>query len=138
MGNTIAYRELVHFGGPLSIGLETTVAPDQLPLERLLSHIHYMGKRGGFIQFFGCQQSDLLLSNYAILNPDPGAPFLVKGLLQLMDDCGPKMTFAHADIYSGKGIGIGKENGRMLRTIVLPYRPMRSSRGFTLFVRIDE
>ena len=29
MGNTIAYRELVHFGGPLSIGLETTVAPDQ-------------------------------------------------------------------------------------------------------------
>lgn len=133
MGNTIAYRELVHFGGPLSLALETASRLDELPLELLLSHIHYMGKRGGFMQFADYRQDDRLPSDYAVLTLEPTAAFLATGLLQLMDDCGPKMTFAHADIYSSKGIGIGKDDGRLLKTVVLPYRPVRSSRGFTLY-----
>ena len=41
---------------------------------------------------------------------------------------GPKMTFEHADIYSGKRITLGKE--RVLRHVVLPYQLTRSSRSF--------
>lgn len=133
MGNTIAYRELVHFGGPLSVALESVAELGDLPLTQLLSHISYLGKRGGFMQFTGYRQDDQLPADYAVLNPAADAPFLVTGLLQLMDDCGPKMTFAHADIYSGKSISIDRDDGRLLRTVVLPYQPVRSSRGFTLY-----
>lgn len=138
MGNTIAYRELVHFGGPLSLALETAVPATELPLLHLLSHVHYLGKRGGFMQFAGYGQESQLPSDYVLLTPEPESPFLVGGLLQLMDDCGPKMTFAQADIYSGKGISINKEDGRLLRTVVLPYRPLGYSRGFTLYARNDQ
>ena len=57
--------------------------------------------------------------------------------MQLLDDCGPKMTFEHADIYNSKQVAINKPNGRILRPIILPYRVVRSSRGYTLYERID-
>jgi hypothetical protein len=60
--------------------------------------------------------------------------FAPQGTLQMLDDCDAKMTFAHADIYSGKRITLGKE--RILRHIVLPYRLTRSSKGFSLYERI--
>ena len=134
MGSTIASRELVHYGGPLSIALETSDRND-LPLPALLSHIHYLGKRGGFIQFLTYQQAETLPANHAILNPGPNAPFRLAGMMQVMDDCGPAMTFAHADIYSGKKLSLNKPDGRLLNPVVLPYRPVRYSRGFTLYAR---
>jgi hypothetical protein len=135
MGNTITYRELVHYGGQFSIALGTGSGSDEIPFATLLSHIHYMGKRGSFFQFTAYRQDDQLPDDFVLLNPEPGSPFLATGLLQIMDDCGPKMTFAHADIYSGKKIGIDKEDGRLLKPVVLPYQPVRSSRGFTLYTR---
>jgi hypothetical protein len=53
----------------------------------------------------------------------------------MLDDCGPKMTFEHADIYSGKRITLGKE--RVLHHVVLPYRLTRSSKSYSLYERID-
>ncbi len=137
MGSTIAYRELVHYGGPLSIALETAAGSD-LPLLALLSHIHYLGKRGGFIQFLAYEQANSLTADHTILNPELNAPFRLTGLMQVMDDCGPTMTFAHADIYSGKKLGLNKPDGRLLNPVVLPYRSVRYSRGFTLYARDEE
>ncbi len=134
MGSTIAYRELVHYGGPLSIALEMAAESD-LPLPALLSHIHYLGKRGGFMQFLGYEQANSLPADHAILNPGPNAPFRLAGLMQVMDDCGPAMTFAHADIYSGKKLGLNKPDGRLLNPVVLPYQPVRYTRSFTLYAR---
>lgn len=57
------------------------------------------------------------------------------GFVQMLDDCGPKMTFAHADIYSGKGIKLGQE--RILHHVILPYRLVRSSKGYSYYERID-
>ena len=57
------------------------------------------------------------------------------GLFQMLDNCNPKMTFEHADIYSGKRITLGKE--RVLHHVVLPYRLTRSSRSYSLYERID-
>ena len=54
---------------------------------------------------------------------------------QMLDDCGPNMTFEHADIYNAKRITLGKE--RILRHVVLPYQLTRSSRGYSLYQRLD-
>jgi hypothetical protein len=139
LGSTIAYREYVSFGGTISIAAQTST-DDRLidVLTELFAHITYLGKRGGFLQ--------LLTRPIAIDDADPHAEtgwvtltqdqasFTMGGTLQMLDDCGSKMTFEHANIYSGKRITLGKE--RVLHHIVLPYQLTRSSRGFTLYERI--
>ncbi len=135
MGNTIAYREFVQYGGPLWLAFEKM---EGLPLLELLAQVNYLGKRGGFVQFAGWEERDALSARFTRLNPESGAPFLADGLLQMLDDCGPKMTFAHANIYSRKGVTLDKPNGRILGPVVLPYRLAQSSRGFTLYERIGE
>ncbi len=57
------------------------------------------------------------------------------GTLQMVDDCGPDLTFGRANVYSDQGIRVGKD--RVFHHVVLPYRPTRSSRGFTLYERIQ-
>jgi hypothetical protein len=133
MGNTIAYREFVQYGGALWLAFDMK---GDAPLLALAAQINYLGKRGGFMQFASWEESGALPAGFTRLNPEPGAPFHADGLLQILDDCGPKMMFAHADIYSGKGISLGKPNGRILQPVVLPYRRIQSSRGFTLYERI--
>ena len=71
-----------------------------------------------------------------MVNGDPTQPFLADGIIQQLDDCDSSLTFEKADIYSGKNIRLGKE--RVLCHVVLPYRPVRSSRGFTLYERIPD
>ncbi len=134
MGNTIAYREFVQYGGALWLAFETK---GDVPILNLLAQVNYLGKRGGFVQFAAWKEQDELPTGFTRLNPAPGAPFRADGLLQVLDDCGPKMTFAHADIYSGKSISLDEPNGRVLQPVVLPYRHIQSSRGFTLYERID-
>ena len=139
MGNTIAYRELVQYGGTLQLAVQPLPHKgDSPPLAILLSHIHYLGKRGGFVQFSGSTNVDALPDEFTWLNPEAGSPFAISGTMQLLDDCGPKMTFAHADVYSDKNLSIGKPNGRIFTPIVLPYRAVRSSRSFTLYARGTE
>ena len=77
-----------------------------------------------------------LPEGFTILNPseEPTA-FDRRGLLQLLDDCSPKMTFAHANIYDDKRIRLGKE--RVLHHVVLPYQMVRSSRGYTWYERVE-
>lgn len=135
-GNTIAYRELVQFAGPLWIAVQNRSGADpQPPLEHLLAQINYLGKRGGFMQYLDGEQVEELPGGFTQLNPITEQGFPVNGILQLLDDCGPKMTFEHADIYSGKSLGVGKPNGRMARPVVLPYHMAHSSRAFTLYER---
>ena len=74
-------------------------------------------------------------ANGYILLTEPTPTFPVDGLLQLLDDCDPKMTFDHANIYNGKGIKLGQE--RILHHVVLPYRLMQSSKSYSYYERID-
>lgn len=139
LGSTIAYREYVQYGGTLSIALQTsqhTALPQAL--QALLLHINYFGKRGSFVQLQAMPTvvaQDALPDNdqWIVLTEDQTA-FALSGTLQLLDDCAPSLSFAHADIYSGKRITLGKE--RVLRHIVLPYQLTRSSRGFSLYEHI--
>jgi hypothetical protein len=137
LGSTIAYREYVSYGG--SIGMAFQIIPEPDELSRLLPQINYFGKRGGFMQL---QQLPSKVDEHEVTDEqgwitltEDQTSFSFGGTLQMLDDCGPKMTFEHADIYSGKRITLGKE--RILRHVVLPYRLTRSSRGFSLYERIE-
>jgi hypothetical protein len=139
LGSTIAYREYVHYGGVLRFAFQTQER-EALPAEiaALLLQINYFGKRGSFMQLQKPPRSD----DDDLRNSDPGwimltadqTTFSTQGTLQLLDDCGAKLSFEQANIYSGKRITLGKE--RVLCHIVLPYQLTRSSRGFSLYERI--
>jgi len=133
MIKTIAFREYVHWAGPVQIGVKLG---SDLPgtWAQWLCRVSYIGKRGGFIQAIDVPvQQERLDADFTVLtNPSDG--FALNGTLQVMDDCSPELTFAHVDIYSSKNMRVGKD--RILRPVVLPYRTVRSSRGYTLYERL--
>ena len=138
MGNTIAFREYVSFHGEMDLIFQGMSVEELAPL---LLNVNYLGKRGGFLQLLAPPElktwtdDELQANNYTLLT-EPTTAFPVDGLLQMLDDCGPKMTFEHANIYSGKGIKLGKE--RILHHVVLPYRLVRSSKSYSYYERLDD
>ena len=137
LGKTIAFREYVWSEGNLGIALEVKEQDQLLEASELLWQINYLGKRGGFVQLLGAPRTMRDLPEpFLPVNPiEEPTVFDSRGLLQMLDDCAPTMTFEHANIYSSKNIRLGKE--RVLRHVVLPYRLVRSSKSYTLYERID-
>ena len=136
LGKTICFREYVYFDGSLGIALLGGEVGDRSRLEDWLLQVNYLGKRGGFVQLLGPPTlAETLPSGFIVVDSDPTQPFLADGIIQQLDDCDASLTFEKADIYSGKRINLGKE--RVLHHIVLPYRLVRSSKGFSHYERID-
>lgn len=134
LGKTIGFREYVYFDGPLGVALGGTLT-DPARLEGWLLQINYLGKRGGFVQLMGPPTpAETLPPEFIVVDGDPTRSFFAAGIIQQLDDCDASLTFEKADIYSGKNIRLGKE--RVLRHIVLPYRLVRSSKGFSYYERI--
>lgn len=128
---TISYREYAQLVGPFAIALEVNGEDMAGWLARWLLNVNYLGKRGSFIQL---QEVPRLVEDL------PGGFVIVDGqisgmpldaLLTQLDDVGEGMTFAHADIYSGKPIRLGVQ--RVLRHVALPYRLVSSSRGYSYY-----
>ena len=141
---TIAYREFVQFGSPVArpgvdtLRLALALSDDSTLswLEVSLRRINYLGKRGGFVQLLESphlDDNDDVPVGFTEVTRD-NIEFSIEGTLQMLDDCGPTITFEHADIYNPKRITLGKE--RILRHVVLPYRLTRSSRGYSLYERV--
>ena len=129
---TIAYREYVQLAGPLQLGFEGV---DFSLLAPLLLQVNYLGKRGGFIQLKATPyQTEDLPSEFTEITASIGDSFPL-GVLQQLDDFGPKITYEYADVYSSKKMRLGVH--RILRPVILPYRMARSSRGYTLYERFD-
>ena len=136
--STIGYREYVHFSEPLSLALALEQdSPKTETLVWLLSGLSYLGKRGGLVQLVEPPQLlDELPRGFVPLNSPQGqTSFDARGILQLLDDCGPEMTAMQANVYRGERIRVGKE--RLSRPIVLPYRVVRSGKSYTLYQRLD-
>ncbi len=139
---TIAYREFVQFGAPLvtdgeiamRIAIATARPADHAWLAASLTAINYLGKRGGFLQLMAPVREVDDPGESATILTESSREFTVRGTLQQLDDCGQQMTFEHADIYDKKRIRLGTE--RILRDVVLPFRLVRSSRGYSLYDRI--
>lgn len=134
LGNTIAFREYVGFGGPIEVALGGEGAAS---LALRLARVNYLGKRGGFLQIVAPPRPSATLEavdgrGWTTLTAEAGE-IVMGGTLQPLDDCGPKMTLAHADIYSSKRLTVNRDEGRVIRPIVLPVRAISSGRSFTLY-----
>jgi hypothetical protein len=135
LGPTIAFREFVEFGGDLGLALRPRQSADGPPWARLLAQINYLGKRGGFFQLLAPpEQRGELAPRWVSLTAQQES-FFQHGTLQMLDDCGAKLTWDHVNIYTPKSIKIGSEE-RVLRPVVLPYRVARSSYRYTLYERL--
>lgn len=143
--STIAYREFTQLGDP-TLGLEESeveiacassgeegATPEWLGPTLLA--VNYLGKRGGFWQPLALPTLyDTPPAEFIEVTRD-SASIPLDGTLQMLDDCGPQLTFEQVNIYSGKRIRLGE--GRIFRHVVLPYRLARSSRGYSRYVRLD-
>ena len=129
MINTIGFREYVQWQGDLKIAVN--VSDDNLPWMRWLTQINYIGKRGGFVQAIEAPtKTDTLEDAFTDLSSASDG-FSLYGTMQIMDDCGPALTFEQIDVYSDKRVE------RIFRHIAIPYQAVSSSRGYTLYRRID-
>lgn len=135
MGPTIAFREFVQFSDKLGLALGST-DPIDVPLAELLRLINYFGKRGSFFQLQEPPKQVPELSQSWTIITQPAASFPAKGILQMLDDCGVRLTWEHVNVFTSKGISLN-EHERVLRTVVLPYELRRSSYRYTLYERID-
>lgn len=144
MQRTIAFREYVHLGGPLGLAL----GGDPAHLEEvspLLPHISYLGKRGSFFQLLALPER---METADDRPPDGFIPLVAwdrarggtgpvafpLGHVQRLDDWGADLTFEKANIYTAEKIRLGRDRVRV--DVVLPYRLVRSGRGFTVYERI--
>ncbi|MEZ4861186.1 MAG: hypothetical protein R3C14_07765 [Caldilineaceae bacterium] len=138
MINTIGFREYVQWQGVLQLAFAPSIPmieEQEAPWSQWLTTIQYVGKRGGFMQAIAASQLvEELPATFTRLD-ETTEEFTLDGTLQLMDDCAPEVTFEQVDIYSGKNMRTGKD--RLLRPIILPYRVERSSRGYTLYRRVE-
>ncbi|MBW1732714.1 MAG: hypothetical protein JRJ75_17920, partial [Deltaproteobacteria bacterium] len=130
--SSIGFREYVQFGGPLTLALSGITHAELTPL---LLQLNYIGKRGGFIQLVRPPvEVGEFPEGFTVLTESVGSTFPL-GTLQMVDDCGPGLTFDHVNIYHAKKIKPGKD--RVFHHVVLPLRPVRSSRGFTLYEEME-
>jgi hypothetical protein len=137
---SVAFREYAQYSGPLGLAVQVETEPTAEHLSSLLLQLNYLGKRGSFFQIDGPPliRDHLPIEQGYLLLGEEGATTKVVSpgyTLQVLDDWGPKMTFDKANIYSDAPIGVGKD--RIPRQVLLPYRVIRSSQGFTLYQRTD-
>jgi len=137
---SVAFREYVQYSGPLGLAAQVETQPTAEHLSSLLLQLNYLGKRGSFFQIDGPPiiRDHLPISQgYLRLDKEEAMARLVsqRYILQVLDDWSPRMTFDKADVYSDTPIAVGKD--RILRPVLLPYRVIRSSQGFTLYQRTD-
>jgi len=132
MIKTIGFREYVQWQGEMCIAFWQEADDDKALWAEWLTSINYIGKRGGFIQAMGdYEKVDTLPDRFTSLEKI-GDSFPLDGTLQLMDDCGPSVTFDQINIYSAvKNMRLGKE--RLLNPVIIPYGVTRSSRSYTLY-----
>ncbi|GHO77464.1 hypothetical protein KSD_52350 [Ktedonobacter sp. SOSP1-85] len=138
MQPTIAYREYVNYKGSMSLACQLSDDSPLAPiLPELLMCINYLGKRGGFLQMLEKPYEAQALPEGRFIHLTAGQmqDFEVSGTLQMLDDCGPSLTFQKADTYNEARIVLHKD--RILRHIVIPYAPTRSSRSYSWYQRLD-
>ena len=134
LGKTIGFREYIYLDGLLGIALSGEDG-DRLCLQDWLLQVNYLGKRGGFVQISALPvMAETLPAGFIVVDGDRSRAFPADGIIQQLDDCDASLTFEKANIYSGKHIKLGKE--RVLHHVVLPYRLVRSSKGFSYYERI--
>jgi len=132
---TVAFREFCFFQGDLGVAfdLERSPADAEADLRRLLPLLTYFGKRGSFFQYLGATVIEAPDAAFGYVSGDRSARFATSGILQYLDDVGERATFAALNTYDPARATLGRD--RVLVPVLLPYRQVGSSRGYTSYVR---
>lgn len=134
-GRTIAYREFAQYGDRFSIALQIDDSDQAAALQKWLAHINYLGKRGSFIQIQDVPAiGESLPDDFIVIDGEIGDTFDINSIMTQLDDTSDNLTFTQANVYSsgtGSTIKLGKD--RILRHVVLPYRLVSSSRGYSFY-----
>jgi hypothetical protein len=130
--SAVAYREFVHFRGRLRWAFDLARVADTTAelLVALSPFIHYIGKRGSFVQFQN-------VSRLAQLGPEfteplvPGKPYesTRPGHIAVLDDFGPDANLDALNSYSDTPIKRDKHR-RFVHTLV-PLAVVNEGPGFT-------
>ncbi|WP_322510412.1 hypothetical protein [Chloroflexus sp.] len=131
---TIGYREYVHFAGSFGIALGWEGQQRHDWLRDALINITYLGKRGGFVQLLSAPEYREFLPPEFVSLTKPATNFPIDGTLQMLDDCGDKLSFDKVNVYDQKAKLA--EADRPMRRVVLPYRLKRSSKSFSWYERV--
>jgi len=143
MQQTIAFREYVYLAGELGLAFHGSEESLEV-IEPLLPHVSYFGKRGSFFQLVSIPvRVPELPEGFVVIDNSPhraeqsdGAPAQFPlGVIQVMDDWGPDLTFEKLNIYTDEVIRLGRD--RVRESVILPYHPVRSSRSFTYYERLN-
>lgn len=132
--SSVAYREFVSFAGDLRVAIrvEGLEESQREMLRHLLMHIHYLGKRGSFVQCVAQETVDNLAPSFSYQVGEQ-ATMSAHVILQYLDDMGPKATFESISTYDTTSARMGRE--RVMKSVFLPYRLQSSSRGYTWYRR---
>ena len=131
---TIGYREYAQLVGPMAIALELSETQKET-FVNLLLNINYFGKRGGFMQLVKTPQPFEELPLQFVDTTNLQTSFSIFGTLQVLDDCAPSLSFEKANIYSGVKM---KEEDRVRRNVILPYRMISSSKSYSLYEYVTD
>jgi hypothetical protein len=143
MQSTIAFREYVHLWDELGLAFGAKAETLEV-IAPWLAHVTYFGKRGGFFQLLLPSERKITKGDdpptgfTSLESPDLPSGQLPEtfrlGLIQRLDDWGAELTFEKANIYATEKIRLERDRRRL--DVILPYRLVRSGRGFTLYERI--
>lgn len=129
---TIAYREYAQLDNfKIAVDVPDTEVNE---MRHYLTYINYLGKRGSFMQIqrIPKQQDDLPDSFIKIGEAING--FDMDSVMTQLDDTAEDVTFTQVNIYSsGRGSTLRLGKHRILRHVALPYRLVRSSRGYSYY-----
>ncbi len=140
---TIAFREYAQLEGTLALAFSPAEERAD-ELTTLLAQVNYFGKRGSFFQLIGLPQimeelpvdfvclDGVFVQGTQVGGQMPGQ--FVAGLIQILDDWGDNLTFSKVNIYTQDRIAPDKD--RIRKSVILPYRMVRASKGFTYYERI--
>jgi hypothetical protein len=143
MDRTIAFREYAYLDGTFELAFEVTEERAE-QLQTLLVQVNYFGKRGSFFQLLRRPEPvDTLPKGFVAMDGVylQGAHVrgqiaaFAPGIIQAMDDWGETLTFAKVNIYTEEKIVVGQD--RVRKSVILPYRLVRSSKGFSYYERLD-
>lgn len=143
MDHTIAFREYAQLEGTMVLAFSRAEERTG-ELIALLVQINYFGKRGSFFQLVAAPRvvgelpdGFVFMDGAYVYGTEVGAQWakgFTAGIIQMMDDWGQDMTFPKANIYTDDRIVIGRD--RVRKGIVLPYRFVRASKGYSYYERI--
>jgi hypothetical protein len=130
--SAVAYREFVHFRGCMKWAVDLAHMRDTIAelIVGLAPHIHYVGKRGGFIQFQGmCRATRLGLEFTEPLVAGKAYESATPGHVAVLDDFGPEANLDALNSYSDTPIKRDRQR-RFIHTLV-PLFIVNEGPGFT-------